>query len=43
MKVKAFEDVFEAGEEILEYLDLTTAQRPVQEHKRANVDFPVVG
>ncbi len=41
MKIKELEDAFEAGEEMLEYLDLTTARRPVQEHKRVNVDFPV--
>ncbi len=41
MKAKELEDKFEAGEEILAYLDLSTARRPVQEHKRVNVDFPV--
>ncbi len=34
MKVKELEDAFEAGEEILEFLDLATARRPVQEHKQ---------
>ena len=31
MNIKELEDKFEAGEEILECLDLTTARRPVQE------------
>lgn len=30
MKAKEFEDAFDSGEEILEYLDLATARRPVQ-------------
>lgn len=31
MNIKEFEDAFDAGEEILEYLDLSTARRPVNE------------
>ena len=32
---------FDDGEDISEYLDLSTATRPNQELKRVNVDFPL--
>jgi hypothetical protein len=31
---------FDEGEDITEYLDLSTARRPGLEAKRVNVDFP---
>ena len=42
MKAKTFDEKFDRGEEdIVEYLDLTKAQRAGLTHKRVNVDFPV--
>ena len=41
MKAEEFDRKFdEAKEDILEDLDLSTARRVNQEHKRINVDFP---
>lgn len=37
-----FDQVFNDGEEdIIEYLDLSSAKRPNQKTKRVNVDFPL--
>lgn len=36
-----FDQRFEAGEELSEYLDLEQAIRPGLEQKRVSVDFPV--
>lgn len=41
MKAKDFDRKFDAGERILEQLDLSKARRPKQEQKRVNVDFPI--
>ncbi len=41
IKAKDFDQKFENGEDIFEYLDLSRAVRPGQEQKRVNVDFPV--
>lgn len=41
MKATEFDDAFERGEDITEYLDLANARRPNQDIKRVNVDFPV--
>ena len=41
MKAEEFDKAFDAGEDITKYLDLSKAQRPEQEQKRVNVDFPV--
>lgn len=41
MKAKEFDQKFEEGEDITQYLDLSRARRPEQEQKRVNVDFPV--
>lgn len=41
MKAKNFDEKFESGEDITQYLDLANARRPEQEQKRVNVDFPV--
>ena len=40
MKAKNFEENFESGDEILQHLDLSKAKRPMQKHKRINVDIP---
>jgi len=40
MRAKDLEKKFDAGEDITRYLDMTKAQRPGQEQKRVNVDFP---
>ena len=40
MKADEFDKNFDAGEEIIEYLDLTKSIRPGQISKRVNVDFP---
>ncbi len=40
MKANEFGAAFENGEEIVEYLNLLAAERPNQEIKRVNVDFP---
>jgi hypothetical protein len=41
MKAKDFEQKFDTGEDITQYLDFSRARRPEQEQKRVNVDFPV--
>ncbi|MDD4538324.1 MAG: CopG family transcriptional regulator [Lentisphaeria bacterium] len=41
MKAKDFDKVFDAGEDVTAYLDLTSPRRPGQEQRRVNVDFPV--
>jgi hypothetical protein len=40
MKAKELDKKFDAGETIVDYLDLEQAVRPGQEQKRVNVDFP---
>jgi hypothetical protein len=40
MKATEFDDKFERGEDITEFLDLSHAKRPGHEQKRVNVDFP---
>ncbi|MDD2697439.1 MAG: CopG family antitoxin [Arcobacteraceae bacterium] len=41
MKAKEFDEIFDANEEdIVQYLDLSTAKRPNLEPKRINIDFP---
>jgi hypothetical protein len=40
MKASEFDAAFDAGEDITEYLDLTTMRRPNLEPRRVNVDFP---
>lgn len=35
-----FDKRFDDGEDISEYLDMSTARRPGLESKRVNVDFP---
>jgi len=40
MKAKDFDTVFDNGEDVSKYLDITKAERPGQSQKRVNVDFP---
>ncbi len=40
MKAKEFDRKFDAGDNIVQYLDLERAVRPGQEQRRVNVDFP---
>lgn len=40
MKASEFDAAFDAGEDITEYLDLSTMHRPNLESRRVNVDFP---
>lgn len=35
-----FDELFEKGEDIMPYLDMSKAIRPNQKQKRVNVDFP---
>ena len=41
MKAKDFDELFDDGNDITNYLDLSKARRTEQEQKRVNVDFPV--
>lgn len=40
MKAKAFDERFDAGEDVSSVLDLKNARRVRQEQRRVNVDFP---
>jgi len=41
MKAEEFDKIFDEGkEDVLQYADLSRAQRPGLEQKRVNVDFP---
>ncbi|MUG92321.1 CopG family transcriptional regulator [Scytonema sp. UIC 10036] len=41
MKADEFDQRFDAGEDVTEFLDTSQARRPGHEQKRVNVDFPV--
>ncbi|NKQ36834.1 MAG: CopG family transcriptional regulator [Chloroflexi bacterium] len=41
MKASEIDEKFDAGESILDQLDLTKVRKPVLEQKRVNVDFPI--
>jgi hypothetical protein len=41
MKARELDEMFDRGEDITPYLDLTKIRRPNQEPRRVNVDFPV--
>ena len=41
MKAEEFDKKFEDGEDIMDYVDLSSARRPNLEPKRVNVDFPL--
>ena len=40
MKAEELDKKFDAGEEVLEHFELSSARRPNLEAKRVNVDFP---
>ncbi|MGH8475586.1 MAG: type II toxin-antitoxin system BrnA family antitoxin [Methylococcales bacterium] len=40
MKAKKFDTDFEAGKNVTRALDIAKSRRPLQEHRRVNVDFP---
>jgi len=40
MKAKEFDKLFDNGEDVTEYLELSKAERPNLKMKRVNVDFP---
>jgi hypothetical protein len=40
MKAEELDRLFDEGEDILEYFDLSSLKRPGLETKRVNVDFP---
>ncbi len=41
MKAEEIDKKFDAGESIVEYLDISKDRRPKQAQKRVNVDFPL--
>ncbi|MBV5340572.1 MAG: CopG family transcriptional regulator [Deltaproteobacteria bacterium] len=41
MKANELDNIFDTGEDISQYLDVSKARRPQQEQKRVNVDFPL--
>lgn len=41
MKAKEFDKKFDDGEDIIDFLDFSKAERPGQKQKRVNVDFPI--
>ena len=41
MKAKELDARFDAGESILDHLDLAARSRPGHQQKRVNVDFPM--
>lgn len=41
MKAEEFDEKFDKGEDVSQYIDISKARRPVQEQKRVNVDFPL--
>jgi predicted DNA binding CopG/RHH family protein len=40
MKAREFDKKFDAGESVVEHLDIKAAVKPEHEQKRVNVDFP---
>lgn len=40
MKAHELDEIFDRGEDITPYLDLSTAERPGHKQRRVNVDFP---
>ena len=40
-RAKKFDEAFDKGESIAEYLDVSNARRPGHEQRRVNVDFPI--
>ena len=41
MKAKDLEKLFDQGQDITKYIDLSKAVRPGEQTQRVNVDFPV--
>jgi hypothetical protein len=41
MKASEFDEKFDSSEDIIEHLDLSSAERKNQSQKRINVDIPV--
>lgn len=41
MKAKEFDKMFDDGQDISEFLDISKAKRPGEHQKRVNVDFPI--
>ncbi len=41
MKASDFDQKFDDGESIIEYLDLSKARRPAEEQKRINMEMPI--
>ena len=41
MKAKEIDKRFDAGEDMIQYCDMSTLSRPNHKQKRVNVDFPV--
>jgi len=41
MKASEFDKKFDAGESVVDDLDVSKARRPRQESRRVNVDFPL--
>jgi hypothetical protein len=42
MKASEFDEKFDAGDQdVMDDLDMSTAQRPQKDQRRVNVDFPV--
>jgi len=40
MKAKKFDSEFDSGKRVTDALDISQASRPLQKHRRVNVDFP---
>ena len=41
MKAEDFDNKFDDGEDVSEFLDFSKSERPGQKQKRVNVDFPI--
>jgi hypothetical protein len=41
MEASEFDKRFDAGERVVDELDVSEARRPLQESRRVNVDFPL--
>jgi hypothetical protein len=40
IKAEDFDKAFDEGHDVSEFLDFSNAERPAQQQKRVNVDFP---
>lgn len=41
MKAEDFDNKFDDGKDVSKFLDFSKAERPGQQQKRVNVDFPI--